>query len=352
MKKPILCVIFGGKSNEYEVSLRSCARVLSLIDEELYDVIKIGITKNAKWYIYNGENCKIPTNEWQESEKDLIPISLDLTKGEIILSGRKNGITPDIVFPVMHGDYGEDGAIQGFFEMCQIRYAGCDHFSSAYCMDKHITKLVASHLGIPVAKDKVVYKPRAAYPTVTADFTVSLPFEYPVFVKPARSGSSVGVSLAKNEKELILALEIAFKYSDKVLIEEKIEGAEVEVGVIERDKELIISPPGRVIHSASFYDYETKYSNDRNEYIIPYLIQASSAEKIKEYAKALFYSMGCKGLCRMDFFVNSDGQVLLNEINTMPGFTKISMMPMLFESIGIEGSELIDIILKNALRDN
>ena len=247
MVKSLICVIFGGKSKEYEVSLASAYSVLEAIDKEKYEIVKIGITKKGKWYIFEGENESILNDSWQDKTKELL---LDINDGAFIVDERK--LKPDKILPILHGEYGEDGRIQSLFEVCGIDYCGCDSFCSFICMDKNLTKMIAKNSGVKVANGFTAYK-RDDYNSLKGRVTKT---GYPVVVKPSNGGSSVGVSVVKNECELRGALIKAFSVCDTVLIEEKINGKEVEIAVIEKDGEMYFSTVGELRYDSEFYDYD------------------------------------------------------------------------------------------------
>lgn len=342
MKNPTLCVIFGGKSSEYEVSLRSAYSVLEHLNKEKYEIIRLGITKDGEWYVFEGENEKILSDTWQG--KACVPVTVDLSSSRLIMLGDANRyVHIDLFLPILHGGYGEDGRIQGLFDIVGVRYVGCDAFASHICMDKRLTKMIASVYGVPVAKTLINSKCEIQNMKFGAEFT------YPVFVKPAMGGSSVGVFKVEEQGGVEEAFLSALEYGD-VVVEEFIDGCEVEVGVLELGGEIVISPVGMIRHGGRFYDYETKYQCEENEYLIPAPIEEKVSSRVREYAKKLFVALGCGGLGRFDFFVKKNGDVVFNEVNTLPGFTDISMFPKLFMSMGYGYGELLDVIIENALR--
>jgi D-alanine-D-alanine ligase len=346
-KKPILCVAFGGKSNEYEVSLKSAYAVLSNIDCEKYEIIKIGITKEGKWYLFNGDISLIKNDTWWD-EKNILPVTVDISLGSFMVFDKNvYHITPDAVLPVMHGAFGEDGRIQGLFEMSGIKCVGFSSFSSMIGMDKYLTKAVCDNIGIPNARYAVINKcDMACFDKICEKIEK---IGYPVFIKPCRSGSSVGVTKVSDKTNLYDAVSKAFLHSDKVLAEEKISGKETEIALICEGGTLKFSTAGSLKYKSEFYDYDTKYNSNDVEYNIPADIPQKSYEKIKEYAKELFYALGGEGFCRMDFFVKENGDVIFNEVNTLPGFTDISMFPMLFMYDGYTFSSLVDAVIGTKL---
>ena len=336
MKKSLVCIIYGGKSSEYEVSLASAYSVLEEIDKEKYEIMKIGISREGKWYLYEGENDEILNDNWQEGAKE---IALDINDGAFILEGEK--IKPDKVLPILHGEYGEDGRIQSLFDIAGISYVGCGAFSSFLCMDKCLTKVMAKKCGVNISRGFNIFK-HDEYEKIKRKVTK---MGYPVVVKPSKGGSSIGVNIVKNECQLRKALMDAFSVCECVLIEEKINGKEIELAVIEREGKSYFSALGEISYTSEFYDYDEKYKNGKTEYIIPAKISKKAEKKLCQYASKLYTALGIKDVCRMDFFVTKNGRVYFNEVNTMPGFTKISMLPKLLMHDGFSYSDIINYIL-------
>lgn len=348
MKK--LLVLFGGVSSEHDVSLVSAASVIDNIPADKYEVTKLGITKDGKWYIYNGSTADMPNDGWLRDPSLLVPavISPDRSHhGVITLSGEI--ISFDVCFPVLHGRNGEDGTMQGLLTLAGIPFVGCDMLSSAVCMDKAMTNAVADYAGIPQAKWRSF--DRNSYlrePQKLIDEAAEY-LGFPIFVKPANAGSSVGISKADKKEDLAAALETAFEHDKKVVLEEGIDGYEVECAVMGND-EPIASTVGEIVPCNDFYDYEAKYVANSTKLNIPASIPEEKREQVREAACRAYCALGCAGLTRVDFFVRkSDGAVLLNEPNTIPGFTSISMYPKLFAASGIPYSELLDRILTLAM---
>ncbi len=340
MEKPTVAVIFGGESNEYEVSLSSAYSVLFEIDNEKYNIIKIGITKDGKWYLYSGDSSKILNDTWHESEEKK-KLLIDINKGVFFTEGERLKI--DKILSVLHGEYGEDGRYASIFDALKIDYSGCGFFSGAFSMDKDVTKLIAKREDVPVAKWIVVYKNDLK--NMQKIYRQAKKIGYPVFLKPSRAGSSVGVSYVENESELKEALEVALSTCPKVLIEEKIDGCESEVALISKNGRLILSTVGQIKYKSEFYDYDTKYNSSEVEYIIPAKLTKKCENDIKKYAKKLWRALEIKDLCRMDFFVSSNGEIIFNEVNTFPGFTGISMFPKLLMHDGYSFKDIINYIL-------
>ena len=354
MKKTV-AVIFGGNSSEHEISLLSAGSVIKNISDDKYNVILLGITKDGRWFKYDGDVNLIPNGEWVNSaNKTPAFISPDSKiHGIVVMENPIKTIYLDAVFPVLHGKNGEDGSIQGLFKLAEIPYVGCDTTSSAACMDKAITNALTDVAEINQAKwvsfTNFEYKKDAEKCIKKSEKNLG----YPVFVKPASAGSSVGISKAHNNEELIKAIDIAFKEDKKVVIEENIDGYEVECAVLGND-EPIASVVGQIVPCNEFYDYEAKYSNPESKLHIPALISEEKRNEVAAEAVRAYKALGCEGLSRVDFFVTkADGKVLLNEINTIPGFTSISMYAKLFDASGIKYSELIDRLFELAIaRDN
>ena len=342
MKK--LGVIFGGMSTENKVSVVSANAVLKNLDKEKYEIHPIYIDDKGKWYNYIGKTEKI---EIQGNIKQI----------ENIVQEIQN---LDIVFPVLHGLYGEDGTIQGLLELLKIPYVGCKVLASSISMDKVYTKIIFEKAGLKQAKYEYIRKynnDSNTYIYVDNEFNekildlkeivkkITQNLKFPVFVKPSNSGSSVGINKAKNLEELEKAIEYAGKFDNKILIEQGINGKEVECAVL-GNEEVIASKVGEISSAEEFYSYDAKYKNEESKTYIPAHIPEKTAEEIRKLAIKAFKAVDGKGLSRVDFFVENDtNEIYINEINTMPGFTNISMYPKLFEASGINYSELLDKII-------
>jgi len=351
MKKLSVCVLFGGISPEHEVSLRSAESVLNNIDHEKYHVFPVGITKEGDWILFGGDDYgMLPAGTWQSHDGNR-RATISPVHGQGLLSFENDCVVReriDVVFPVLHGAGGEDGAIQGLLEIAGIPYVGPHIAASAACMDKCMTKLVADQAGVVQADWLLVTRASFDHSADATVEAVESRFAYPVFVKPAGTGSSVGVSKAKNREALLQALETALSFDRKVLVEEFIDGQEVECAILGNDTPMA-SVCGEVDSGADFYDYEAKYISDSSNLYIPARISDASAEQVRDTAVRIYEALGCCGLSRVDFFVQKDGRVVFNEINTIPGFTSISMYPKLFEASGIPYAELIDQLLQLAM---
>ncbi|MCI9476307.1 MAG: D-alanine--D-alanine ligase [Emergencia sp.] len=326
-------VIFGGRSGEHEVSLLSAASVIEAIDRNKYQVVMIGITREGQWKLYLGELSEIPSGAWEETAEDITVSQLkDLA---------------DFIFPVLHGPYGEDGTIQGLFEMLDMPYAGCGVLASALCMDKVSAKKIFEEAGLPTSGYKLVYSEDLAehMEEIIADIEAELP--YVMFVKPSNMGSSVGISKVRNADELRQALLLAAKYDRRIIIEEGIDCREVETGVIGNHKPQVAAV-GEIVAKLDFYDYTAKYTDDSGtEISIPAQLPKLTYEKIRTLAKEAYRACDCSGFSRIDFFVDKKtGEVYINEINTIPGFTKYSMFPKMWEEMGVGFTELIERIVE------
>ena len=346
MKKTVLC-LFGGKSTEYKVSLRSVCTVLDALDTEKYDIVRVGMTEEGVWYHYTGTNDNILADTWHKDTGNLRRAMLSCSYGDraLYVAGDGEGtfekIAVDVVIPVVHGAYCEDGTLQGLLSMTGIPYVGPHTAASAVSMDKVFTKLILNNFGIPQAKCAVLTKSRiAAAPEECCDEAEAVS-GYPLFVKPANAGSSIGVSKADDREALRLALALAASFDDKVLVEECIIGREVECAVLGNENPQA-AIPGEINAGADFYDYDAKYITDTSSDFIPARISEDALEAVRGYAVRIYEILGCKGLSRVDFFVTADGKIIFNEINTLPGFTSISMYPKLWNHMGKSTTALLD----------
>ncbi len=347
MNKINFCCLFGGNSSEYEVSLKSAYGVITNTDTEKYNIFPVGVTRDGSaWYLYDGSYENIRDGKWIEDTAHLTPAFL--TPGSRLCLCPEGApatyLSIDVAFPVMHGAYSEDGRMQGLLDMCGVSYVGSGCISSGCCMDKAVTKQILKCQGIPQARAICVIREDldAAYDRIR--FAVKSGFGYPVFVKPACAGSSVGVSRANSDAELREALDKAFCEDGKALIEEFIDGREIEVAVMGNEAP-VASVCGEIDPGAEFYDYETKYCADTASYYIPARLEEEVSDKVRSLALKIYKALGCKGLSRVDFFVKKDNTIIFNEINTLPGFTPISMYPKLFMHGGMTYSEVVDRLL-------
>lgn len=341
MKK--IGVIFGGMSTENEVSIKSAKSVLKNLDKGLYEIYPIYIDKEGKWWkcSYNEKNGQIKNNEKIENVFKYLK--------EI-----------DVAFPVLHGLYGEDGTIQGLFELLKIPYVGCHVLASSVGMDKAYTKIIFERAGLKQAKYKYIKTYKEKYIYINEDFEeeimnieeiarkIEKEIKFPMFIKPSNSGSSVGINKANNDEELKKYIKEASKFDEKILVEEGINGKEVECAVL-GNKDVIASCIGEIKSSDEFYSYDAKYNNQESRTNIPADISEKISDKIKKQAVKAFKAIDGRGLSRVDFFVEKDtNEIYINEINTLPGFTNISMYPKLFEKSGINYKELLNRLIELA----
>lgn len=337
--KKLVCILFGGKSSEYEVSLNSASSVIENLNKDKYEVINIGIRKDGKWFRYYGDIEDIINDKWYLDNCNEILINPCGENG--ILEIRSGELTPlkiDVVFPVLHGRYGEDGSIQGLLETLGIPYIGCGVISSAICMDKDYAHKLVEYSGIQVphslALNRNMIKEDILY------FIEKVGF--PIYVKPANEGSSIGMTRAKNNDELFDGIKEAFKFDNKVVIEENIDGYEVSCAII-GNKELIIGDISELeLPNDFFLDYEEKYSIKNINVHIPARINDSLKDRIVDTAKDIYRMLACNGLARVDMFIDKDERIFFNEVNTMPGFTTTSIFPKMLISSGITYSEILD----------
>ncbi len=347
MDKKKLVIIFGGRSSEHEVSCISVQTVAGAVDAEKYQVTLVGITTEGRW-LKAESLADVKSGEWVNSKTEAV-ILPDASRRIMMKTGDDISFeNVDVIFPVLHGMYGEDGTIQGLFEMADIPYVGCGVFASAAAMDKLHTKVVAATTGVAQA---------AFVPVFDSDFTdlgaamdrVENEIPYPVFVKPAKAGSSKGVNKATNRNELEAALNEAIKHDKKILVEETIVGRELECAVLGFGRGTEASGIGEILAGADFYDYDAKYHNAESQTIIGADISDEKAEEIQEAAKRIYTALDGFGLSRVDFFLeNGTDRVVFNEINTLPGFTSISMYPMLMNAKGYHIQTLVETLIEMA----
>ena len=355
MERKNVVVVFGGQSSEHDISCISVQTIARAIDKEKYDVTYIGITKDGHWLLVDSLD-DIVDGSWRTSKTAAV-ISPDATRKELIISGVDGTTTKsiDVVFPVMHGMYGEDGTIQGLLEMAKIPYVGCGVLASAVGMDKVYTKIIVDDLGISQA-DYVLVRAeeveRAEDTDAGSNNEISMDelvsrveskLPYPVFIKPSKAGSSKGVSKAHNRDELIEGFKIAAKHDTKILVERNIVGREIECAVLGTAVDPAASGVGEILAAAEFYDFDAKYSNADSKTVISPELPEGKAEEIRKAAMAIFSAVDGYGLARVDFFLERDtDRVIFNEINTLPGFTSISMYPMLFKAAGLSIEEQVE----------
>ena len=339
MSKHNLAIIFGGKSTEHEISILSTKSILKHLDRSPYNLFIIKIDISGHWWLVNEAQL--------DNEKEGTPVTLIPGKPKTELISLENGAvisTLDVAFPVLHGVFGEDGTIQGFFKMVDLAFVGCDVLAASSCMDKDVTKRLLRDAGINVAPYVIATKQN-----IPSFEEVENELNMPVFIKPANLGSSVGVYKVSSKAEYQEKMKLALGYDHKVLIERLIIGKEVECSVL-GNEDPKASLPGEIITNTDFYDFESKYvDSNASRTQIPASITDEQIDTVRKTAVKAYQTMSCQGLARVDFFVTSEGDILINEINTLPGFTNISMYPKMWEATGIAYPELLGLLIELAL---
>jgi len=327
-----VAVLAGGRSSEHDISLASARSVLGALDPDKYETATIAIDRAGRWELESGDGE--PRNKLsQGSPTETLPVLADSTPAQVLGS-------VDVVVPVLHGPFGEDGTVQGLLELAGVPYVGAGVAASALCMDKDLFKAVLRDRGIPVARNA----------TLRLGDPVANPFGYPVFVKPARLGSSVGISKAHDPDELDAAVALARRHDEKVLVEEFVAGTEVECGVLGNvDSPPVASVVGEIVPHAEWYDYAAKYDEGGSDIVVPARIPEEAAARVQALAVDSFVATECEGMARVDFFLRDDGEVVVNELNTIPGFTETSVYARLFEASGIPYASLLDRLIELAL---
>lgn len=348
MEQKAIAIIFGGCSSEYKVSLTSASAILKeLISMNRYKIIMIGITCNGQWFRYHGPIEKIENDTWCNpmycTEAFFSPCRNQKSLIEFY-GGHYETVKIDAVFPVLHGKNGEDGTIQGLLELANLPYVGCGVLSSALCMDKALTHAIIETIGIQVPKSVVIYQKDGV-----SGLKQAQNLKYPLFVKPARAGSSFGITKVLFQKDLWNAMKTAWQYDEKIVIEEGIDGFEVGCAVL-GNHELTIGKVDEIELNQDFFDFHEKYSDQSGSVIhIPARITQQQACQIKKAAILIYETLGCKGMARIDFFLTPDANIVFNEVNTIPGFTSHSRFPNMLRSIGISFSEIIEQLIELAL---
>ena len=324
----------GGRSSEHAVSVASGRSVIDALDPERYEVLTVEIDREGRWSLPSGQVPEALEAETRPA-RDRSQLPVPAASGEVAATLAE----VEVVLPILHGPFGEDGRLQGLLEMADVPYVGADHAASALCMDKDLFKAVMRDQGIPVTRNITLRNGHAA----------ENPFGYPVFVKPARLGSSVGITKAHDEDELRAAVDLAFRHDEKVLVEEFVSGTEVEVGVL-GNREPFASLVGEIdVTNNEWYDYEAKYDEGEMDLVVPARITPEQTARVQELAVQAFVATECEGMARVDCFVREDGEVLVNELNTIPGFTSTSVYAKLFEASGIAYPHLLDRLIELAV---
>ena len=329
MARVRVAVLMGGRSSEHEISLASARSVIEALDPARYEAVTVEIGRDGRWALGSASRAELE-RDWRSAAETLpVPTS----RVPETLAG------VDVVFPVLHGPFGEDGTVQGLLELADVPYVGAGVTASALCMDKDLFKSVLRDKGIPVTKSVTLLR---------SQDSLENPFGFPVFVKPARLGSSVGISKARSEEELRAGIELAFQHDEKVLVEEFVSGVEVECSVLGNEQPFA-SIPGEIAANADWYDYSAKYDEGGMELVIPPRVSQEAIERVQELSVQAFRVTDCEGMARADCFVRDDGEVLVNELNTIPGFTATSVYAKLFEASGIPYEELLERLVQLAL---
>jgi D-alanine-D-alanine ligase len=346
-----VALLFGGRSAEHDVSVISAGNVFRALDPARYDTIPIGITRSGVWLLSSLNDGAFPDAVLKSGRRvALVPGGA----GQLAILSEAEAAVPDVsrsvdvVFPVLHGPFGEDGTVQGAAEIAGVPYVGSGVLGSAAAMDKDVAKRLMRDSGLPIARFLSFAQGDA--PSFDA---VAAELGRPVFVKPARLGSSVGISKAGTREEFVKAIAEAFRHDRKILVEEFVRGREIECGVLEgEDGSLTASPPGEIVPSNrhGFYTYEAKYLDEEGAAIkVPADLSPRVSDKVRKLSIEAFRALGCEGLARVDFFLREDGSLVINEVNTLPGFTNISMYPKVMEALGISYTELVDRLIRHAL---
>lgn len=341
MTRPKVAILFGGCSEEHDVSVKSAKEIAKSIDTQKYEPLYIGITRSGTWTL-----CEGPYPGWHDGECQRAVISPDRqTHGLVLLDGAEaRAIHIDVVFPVLHGRSGEDGAVQGLLELSGIPYVGCNIQSSAICMDKSLAYIVARSAGIATPDFSVLYR---------ADIPASEALTYPVFVKPARSGSSFGVTKVESAEQMDAAIAEARRYDSKVLIEEAITGTEIGCAVLGNGSELVVGEVDQIelLHGIFRIHQESRpeLGSENAVITVPAKVPAETRSQLRDTATTIYAALGCEGLARVDMFLQEDGRIVLNEVNTLPGFTSYSRYPRMMAAAGIPLSELVDRCLSSAM---
>ncbi|MGS5517116.1 D-alanine--D-serine ligase VanG [Clostridioides difficile] len=344
MNKKKIAVIFGGNSTEYDVSLQSSFAVLENLNSDKYNIMPIGITRDGNWYHYIGDYENIQNDTWFENSTYLIPIVVSQNRVQ-------NGIIEfyedyhkytkiDFAFPILHGKNGEDGTVQGLFELAGIQIIGCDTLSSALCMDKDKSHKLVHAEGVKVPKSILL-----KHSEKSDVIKLSKDLNYPLFVKPVRAGSSFGISKIYKKEELEIAVDLALEHDNEVIIEENIDGFEVGCAVLGSD-DLLVGKIDEIELSKGFFDYTEKYTLKSSKIHMPARINADCEKKIQDTAKTIYKTLGCSGFARVDMFLTPGGEIVFNEVNTIPGFTSHSRYPNMMKGIGLSFEEILDKIIE------
>ncbi len=351
-KKIKVAIIFGGKSSEYSVSLHSAESAIENIDTNKYEIILIGISQCGKWYEFNGTVEEIAHDTWQcnTNNKEVILSSNQMYKGFMRIENNTFTLLEvDCILPILHGKNGEDGTIQGLFALAEIPFVGCDHLSSAIAMDKEYTHIICENNDVVMAP-YLSFLASQTFDYNAAYAKVEKHLQFPLFIKPANAGSSYGISKVNNKEEFIQGVNYAFEHDKKIIVETGIEGFEVGCAVLGNDYDhLVTGEIDQINTDNAFFDFEAKYEMQNTEILCPAHINDNVTQTIKEEAKRIYKLLGCQGFARVDLFVTPDEEIVFNEVNTIPGFTKSSRYPTMMKKIGIDFTTLIDRLIMQAL---
>lgn len=345
--KPNIAIIFGGRSGEYGVSLQSATAVIKAIDTNKYQPILIGITRAGEWFRFNGDTDKIADDTWY-NDNDCVHACIlpcSTIHGMLDLDNH-SPLRLDAAMPVMHGKYGEDGTVQGLLELAGIPIIGCTTMSSALCMDKVRSHSVVSAAGIDIPWGVVIDSPA----DIAAALDQAAALRYPLFVKPVRAGSSLGVSCVRSQIELSQAVERAFKIDDQVIIEEMVEGFEVGCAIMGKGNDSIIGEVDEIELTGDFFDFTEKYTLETAQIHLPARLSEQTTAKVKQTALRIYKALGCSGFARVDMFITPDEQIVFNEVNTIPGFTSHSRYPRMMEAIGYSFATLINHLIEMGVK--
>lgn len=349
MNKQTIAILFGGRSGEYDVSLNSAAAVIEHLDTAKYELVLVGITREGNWLRYGGSIEDIRLDRWHEHPSctpSFFSPSRDV-KGLVELAGTEFRITPvDVVFPVLHGKYGEDGTLQGLLELAGIPFVGCGMLSSALCMDKELAHKLVQTAGIETPRSLTLFKGES----MEESLSVAQQLGFPLFVKPARSGSSLGIAKVYSMEQLAAGIENAFAHDSKVVVEQNIEGFEVGCAVL-GNSDPMIGVIDEIELQADFFDYAEKYTLAHSTIHLPARIDDHTASKVKETARAIYEVLGCKGFARVDMFITADGRIVFNEVNTIPGFTASSRYPNMLQASGLAYGQILDRLIELAAEE-
>lgn len=348
MNKLNIAVFFGGCSSEYSVSLESASAVISNLDTEKYNPIPIGISKEGDWYYYTGDTEKIKNDTWQNTKYCVPAILSPERRAHKLLLLTKSGmesISIDVAFPVLHGKNGEDGTVQGTVTLAGIPLAGCSVLASALCMDKDRAHKLAGLTGVRIPSSLVLETNTPRQSSVNFAEKIG----YPLYVKPVKAGSSYGITRVKEASELLAAIDLAFQYDNQVILEENIEGFEVGCAVL-GTQELITGEVDEIELSGGFFDFTEKYTLKTSAIHVPARISKAKAKKVKETAKRIYQALGCSGFARVDMFLTPSGEIVFNEVNTIPGFTEHSRYPGMMKAAGHSFQKILEQIIEQAVK--